>query len=107
MLDSLTSSRATIISLQEELRDLQAKLGLRAVMEFREPAYWQKREGQPDDGPFWPQCWESVEKRCRLHPAGDDGRFVCKTCRNVIGEGQRTEHRKATSSLSDFFSAGT
>jgi len=36
--------------------------------ELRAPAYWQKREGKPDDGPFCPQCWESEEKVMRLHP---------------------------------------
>ena len=106
-LEQATEARAAILALQEQNRDLQAKLNTRAAMEFRAPAYWQKREDQPDDGPFCPQCWDSEEKRIRLHPT-QDGLLVCKTCTHVFGDKSSARRpRKAKGSLSDFFSAGT
>src|SRR5882724_7202181 len=79
VMDSLAAARVTAISLQEQIRDLQDKLELRAAMEFRSPAYWQTRDAKPDDGPFCPQCWDSQEKRIRLHPLHNGG-LVCKNC---------------------------
>lgn len=106
VLEQTSEARTAILSLQEQVRDLQAKLDTRASMHYRHPAYWQRREGQPDDGPFCAQCWGSAEKRIRLQPAEDDF-LVCKACGNVFGDSPQPRARRAQSSLSDFYSAGT
>jgi hypothetical protein len=66
-LEQATEARAAILALQEHNRDLQEKLTRRVAIHWIPPAYWQKREGQPNDGPFCPQCWDSEEKVIRLH----------------------------------------
>ena len=105
-LERANEARAGILKLQEENRDLQEKLTRRVAMHWIPPAYWQKREGQPNDGPFCQQCWDSEEKAIRLQPT-QDGLLVCKTCTHVFGDKSSARRpTKAKGSLSDFFSAG-
>ena len=106
-LEQANEARAGILKLQEENRGLQEKLTRRVAMHWIPPAYWQKREGQPNDGPFCQQCWDSEEKAIRLQPT-QDGLLVCKTCTHVFGDKSSARPpRKAKGSLSDFFQAGT
>ena len=104
-LEQASDTREVILALQEQNTDLQEKLTRRVAMHWIPPAYWQKREGQPNDGPFCPQCWDSEEKEIRLHPLHNGG-LICKTCGNVFGDRPQRE-RTARSGLSDFYSAGT
>jgi hypothetical protein len=84
-LERATEARAAILALQEQNKDLQEKLTRRATMRWIPPVYWQTREGQPNDGPFCPQCWDSEEKVIRLQPL-QAGAWVCKTCGHVFGD---------------------
>ena len=70
-------------------------------------AYWQKREGQRDDGPFCATCWGSDEKQMRLHPT-QSGLLQCKRCSHTFGDKSSARPpKKAKGSLSDFWGSGT
>lgn len=68
-------------------------------MVYRQPAYWQEKDGQTD-GPFCPQCFDSTDKVIRLQPT-EPGVWTCKTCQNVFVENSRRPSRQ-TRAITDW-----
>jgi len=97
---SLADARVAVVSLQDQIRDLQEKLDTRAKMIYSQPAYWQEKDGQRD-GPFCPQCYDSTQKVIRLQPA-EAGVWTCQTCDKVfVHEASRRPRQRRAITESD------
>lgn len=72
--------------LKEKVSALEEKLKLKKSMIFENRAYWIKdEEGNVEDGPFCPNCWDSEKLQMRIIESTlDPGLKRCSKCKYFL-----------------------
>src|SRR5438045_4830088 len=76
--------KSELLELKEEIRSLESRLAQREEMTFRADAYWQIRNGRPDEGPFCASCFDKDGRVARMTDRGN-GFTCCVVCGHCIG----------------------
>jgi len=75
----VTEIQQVLLEKDAEVRDLKAKLEVRAKLQWEKPYYW-LIDGTEKDGPFCQHCYDKNRELIRLQ--GSSGYWECKACKS-------------------------
>jgi hypothetical protein len=70
-----------LLDRDERIRALEAKLVLKAEVQWEKPFYWRLQQGGSKDGPYCQRCYDVEAKLHRLQGSGE-GYWECKACKS-------------------------
>lgn len=71
------------LTLKQELNELNQSVSTEDSLEYEQPYYWKKSNGENVDGPFCQHCYDKDEKLIRLQE-GRTGSWTCLGCKNTV-----------------------
>lgn len=78
-------------TLEAELKSLKQQALSTQELTYEEPAYW-KIQGKKREGPFCQVCYDTTDKRVRLHSDAESG-WECKVCKTQYSDESRSPFR--------------
>jgi len=86
--EKLLEMQKKIDDLKKENKKLNEKLKIKENLEYKNNAYWSKKDDDSKDGPFCSRCWDVDKNLVHLHPAGMEGSWVCPHCKRWVSSGK-------------------
>lgn len=92
--------KSEILTKDEIIKSLEAKLKIEADMTWEDPFYFLKNANGRTDGPFCQQCYDTKKQAVRL-PKGDGAWLTCNACKASYDNPNVDKGRYETTSSHD------
>lgn len=96
----IANLKTALIEKDEEIKRLNEQVKIAGEMKFNGVLYF-RQQGNSQEGPFCPQCYDNEKKTIRLHNY-QEGWWECKTCESRYDEDYRKSDRNARKMIYDY-----